>query len=65
MSSMGLGGAHWRKRIFVMLEMNADFYRAYLTEDRSLMPLTIVLATGVAVWLFFYLVSAVGPAPIS
>ena len=48
-----------------MLEMNADFYRAFLTEDRSLMPLTIVLATGVAVWLFFYLVSVVGPAPIS
>ena len=47
------------------LAMNAEFYRAYLTEDRSLMPLTIVLATGVALWLFFYLVSVVGPVPIS
>jgi hypothetical protein len=62
MPVVGSGGP---LRIFVMLAMNADFYRAYLTEDRSLMPLTIVLATGVAVWLFFYLVSVVGPAPIS
>jgi hypothetical protein len=47
------------------LAMNAEFYRGYLTEDRSLIPLTIVLATGVALWLLFYLVSVVGPAPIS
>ena len=42
---------------------HAGFYRGYLTDDRSLIPLTIVLATAVALWLLFYLVSLVGPAP--
>jgi hypothetical protein len=42
---------------------HAGFYRGYLTDDRSLIPLTIVLATGVALWLLFYLVSVIGPAP--
>ena len=42
---------------------HAGFYRGYLTDDRSLMPLTVVLAIGVAVWLLFYLLSLVGPAP--
>ena len=42
---------------------HAGFYRGYLTDDRSLMPLTVVLAIGVALWLLFYLVSLVGPAP--
>ena len=42
---------------------HAGFYRGYLADDRSLMPLTIVLATGVALWLLFYLLSVVGPAP--
>ena len=46
-----------------MEAMNAGFYRGYLTDDRSLTPLSIVLATGVALWLLFYLVSLVGPAP--
>ena len=41
--------------------MDAGFYRGYLTDDCSLAPLSIVLATGVALWLFFYLVSVVGP----
>jgi hypothetical protein len=45
-----------------METMNARFYRGYLTDDRSLTPLSIVLATGVALWLLFYLVSLVGPA---
>jgi hypothetical protein len=61
---VGLGAVYLRKRIFVMgLAINAEFYRGYLTEDRSLVPLTIVLANGVALWLFFYLVSVAGPAP--
>lgn len=44
-------------------EKHAEYYRAYLTEERSLIPLTVVLATIVAVWLLVYLVAAVGPAP--
>jgi len=42
---------------------HAGFYRGYLTDDRSFIPLTIALAIGVALWLLFYLVSLVGPAP--
>jgi hypothetical protein len=41
----------------------AGFYRGYLTDDRSLMPLAIVLANGVALWSLFYLVSVIGPVP--
>jgi hypothetical protein len=42
---------------------HAVFYRGYQPDDRSLVPLAFVLATGVVFWLFFYLVGAVGPAP--
>jgi hypothetical protein len=47
------------------LAMDAGFYRGYLTEERSLMPLTIALANGVALGLLFYLVSVVGPTPMT
>ncbi len=43
------------------IEKHAEYYRAYLPHDRSLIPLTIGLATVVAFWLLLYLVSAVGP----
>lgn len=46
-------------------EKHAEYYRAYLTEDRSLIPLTVALATIVALWLLVYLVAAIGPAPPS
>ena len=39
------------------------FYRGYLPDDCSLIPLTIVLAIIVALWLLVYLVSAVRPQP--
>ncbi len=45
------------------IEKHVEYYRAYLPHDRSLIPLTIGLATIVAFWLFLYLVSAVGPQP--
>ena len=44
------------------IEKQAAFYRGYLTDERSLAPLTIVLATVVAVWLLVYLVAAVAEA---
>ena len=40
----------------------ASCYRGYLTDERSLAPLTIVLATVVVVWLLVYLVAAVAEA---
>lgn len=43
------------------IEKLAAFYRGYLMDDRSLAPVAMVLAIGVALWLLFYLVSAVGP----
>jgi hypothetical protein len=36
------------------------FYRGYLPDDCSLIPLTIVLATIVALWLLVYLAGAFG-----
>jgi hypothetical protein len=45
------------------IEKHAEYYRAFLPHDRSLIPLTIGLATLVAFWLFLYLVSAVDPQP--
>jgi hypothetical protein len=45
------------------IEKHVEYYRAYLPHDRSLIPLTIVLATVVAFSLLLYLVSAVGPQP--
>jgi hypothetical protein len=43
------------------IDKHAAFYRAYLPADRSLVPMTIALATIVALWFFVYLVIAVGP----
>ena len=45
------------------IEKDADFYRAYQPDSRSLIPVTVVLASLVALWLLVYLVSAVGPLP--
>jgi hypothetical protein len=45
------------------IEKHAAFYRAYLADDRSLASVAGVLVIAVAVWLLFYLVSLVGPAP--
>ena len=44
------------------IEKQAAFYRGYLTDERSLVPLMIVLATVVALWLLVYLVAAVAQA---
>ena len=44
------------------IEKQAAFYRGYLTDERSLVPLTIVLATVVALWLLVYVVAAVAGA---
>jgi hypothetical protein len=35
------------------------FYRGYLPDDRSLVPLTVLLSTTLALWLLVYLVAAV------
>jgi len=45
------------------IEKQAAYYRAYLADDRSLVSVAGVLVIAVAVWLLFYLVSLVGPAP--
>lgn len=47
------------------IEKDAAYYRAYLPDERSLVPVAILLANIVAVWLLFYLVSVIGPAPTS
>ena len=45
------------------IEKHAAFYRAYQPADRSPLPVAMVLATLVALWLLVYLISAVGPGP--
>lgn len=45
------------------IEKHAEFYRGYLTDDSSLAPVAGVLVTAIAVWMLFYLLSLVGPAP--
>ena len=37
----------------------AAFYRGYLPDDCSLVPLTVLLSTTLALWLLVYLVAAV------
>lgn len=43
----------------------AAFYCGYLPDERSLVPVTILLSTTVALWLLVYLASAVGHAPMT
>jgi hypothetical protein len=45
------------------MEKQAAFYRAFLPDDRSLVPLTVLLSTTVALWLILYLICAAGDAP--
>ena len=40
----------------------AAFYRGCLPDDRSLVPLTVLLSTTLALWLLVYLVVAVAEA---
>ena len=40
----------------------AAFYRGYLPNDRSLVPLTVLLSTTLALWLLIYVVAAVAEA---
>jgi hypothetical protein len=58
-------GSARRLRSFLVngIEKQATFYRGYLPDDHSLVPLTIALATSVALWFIVYLVGAVGGVP--
>ncbi len=42
------------------IEKRAGFYRGYLPDDRSLIPLTIILGNTVALWLLVYLIGSIG-----
>ena len=44
---------HW-------IEKQARHYNGYLADERSLIPVTILLANAVAIWLLVYLISSVG-----
>jgi hypothetical protein len=43
------------------IESHAAFYRGYLIDDQSLAPLTVALATIVALWSLVYLVGCFAP----
>ena len=42
------------------IEKQARYYQGYLADERSLIPVTILLANAVALWLLACLVSSVG-----
>jgi hypothetical protein len=42
------------------IEKQARYYKGYLADERSLIPLTILLVNAVAIWLLVYLMSSVG-----
>lgn len=42
------------------IEKQAIYYRGYLADEGSLVPLTILLANAIAIWLLVYLVNSVG-----
>jgi hypothetical protein len=44
------------------IRKQAAFYRGYLPDDRSLVPLTVLLSTTLALWLLVYLVAEVAEA---
>jgi len=48
-------------RIASEAEKYAAFYRGYLIDDKSLAPLTVALATIVALWSLVYLLSCFVP----
>ena len=41
------------------IDKHAGYYRGFLADDRSLIPLTIMLGVGVGLWLLVYLIGAV------
>jgi hypothetical protein len=43
---------HW-------IEKQARYYQGYLADKRSLIPVTILLANAVAIWLLAYLIGSV------
>lgn len=42
------------------IDKHAGYYRGYLTDDRSWIPLTIILGITIGLWLLVYLIGAVG-----
>ncbi len=42
------------------IEKQTRYYQGYLADERSLIPVTILLANAVAIWLLVYLISSVG-----
>ena len=45
------------------IEKHAEYYRGFQADDRSFASVAAILVTAIAMWLLFYLVSLVGPAP--
>jgi hypothetical protein len=42
------------------IEKQARYYQGYLADTRSLIPVTILLANAVTIWLLAYLIGSVG-----
>ncbi len=42
------------------IEKQVRYYQGYLADERSLIPVTILLANAVALWLLAFLISSAG-----
>jgi hypothetical protein len=42
------------------IEKQARYYQGYSADERSLIPVTILLGNAVAIWLLVYLISSLG-----
>jgi hypothetical protein len=42
------------------IEKQVRYYQGHLADEGSLIPVTILLANAVAIWLLVYLISSVG-----
>ena len=47
----------------IRIDRRVDTHRGYVDDERSLASIIGVLVTTIAVWMLFYLLSLVGPAP--
>jgi hypothetical protein len=45
------------------IEKQTSFYRGYLADNRSLAPLTVLLAAAIPIWLLVYLIGIAAGAP--
>ena len=44
-------------------DKDPEFYRGYVPEHKSVLPMAVTLGTIIAMWMLVYLIATIGPAP--